>query len=661
MSSSPESIRPCDGSIPPAEPTARPPITHAPDAGPSSSMDRRILLGLAGVAGVAALSRFARAGDLDPPAGPVSPTGVSLGQIDTKLGTSSAKLSEVSSKIGPFTQTVAEPRTPLSAVACTPGDSCLYRITQPGTYCMTENVAQVPGVVCVSIECDGVDLDGQGFSFVGAPAGSPPSSCVRASGRLDIEIYDCAFRGWQGACCDCDDCDDCYFSDILCLGCRCPADAATGAGGCCVSCRDRCEIDDVCVSLCTCDNAAVRCRDKSTVRDLSVTDCVGRACECRDACCVESVSVLSSSVLAGTSSSGMIACGDDCSCRDIEGRQCSCPQGYLTAGQRWVCEDACLSHITGQCARCADGCCIGDMECRACVGPGLTCGSGACVECVAFSGHQGDCVTVLSNACVCDVECRACTGVAITCGSGACVEEVAVSSHTGDCVRCADGSCVTEVECRSCAGLCISVGQSSLIEDCDVSGGTGAGSYRCADGSSIRRSRSMSRDQSMDIAVTDRCTVEDCTVTRGQGIRCGSNCCISSNVLSACTGGLDTTAGMGGAILVLGAHSSVEENQLTDCRVAISVRSGAHFCSVDDNHVSASVGGITGGVVAGIVVAAAVDRVMCTCNHLRVPAGAIAFSPGSSSYGPLVSVQQAGGDISLSPSSAHHLANYIVS
>jgi hypothetical protein len=629
-------------------------------------MGRRILLGVAGVAGLAALARQARAGDLSPPAGPISPTGVRLTDINTKLSSTTAALDAVSHKVGPFPQTVAEPRCPLSACAAPPGSDCLYRITQPGAYCMTENVQQVAGVACcVSIECDGVDLDGQGFSFVGSGDPTmPPSACIRASGRVDLEIYDCAFRGWSGECCACATCDDCYISDILVLRCSAPFNAATGALGDLLSFRDRCEVSEVCVSQCD-FSRPLRLGTRDTCNGFTVIDCTGPALECGDNCCLEDISVINCAMAAGGGggggAGGMITCGSSCSVSSVNSRTCTCPAGFFVAGDKWVCEDACLTSIAGDCVRCGDGCCVRDMQISSCTGHGIQARTGACIEDVSFHNHQGDCVTVLDNGAVCDVECRSCTGVAITCGVGACVEEVAISSHTGDCVRCAAGSCVTEVECRSCVGVCISVGQSSLIEDCDVSGGGGGGSYRCADGSCVRRSRSHSRDASVDIAVTDRCSVEDCKVVRGQGITCGSSCCITGNELSSCVGAPDSTAGTGGAVVVTGSHTCVDDNLLTDCRVAISVQSSGHFCSVDDNHISASVGGISGGVIAGIVISPAASRVMCTCNHLRVPPGADAFLPGSSSFGPLVFVQAAGGDISATPSSSHHLANYIVS
>ena len=87
----------------------------------------------------------------------------------------------------PDTDLVIAPRSiqKRDLVALSTLEASVYRITQPGAYYLTENIQQVPGVTCISIECDGVDLDCQGFAFVGAPAGSPPGrdTCPRQPAR----------------------------------------------------------------------------------------------------------------------------------------------------------------------------------------------------------------------------------------------------------------------------------------------------------------------------------------------------------------------------------------------------------------------------------------------------------------------------------------------
>ncbi|HZW06443.1 MAG TPA: hypothetical protein VFF65_04910, partial [Phycisphaerales bacterium] len=90
---------------------------HPSGPGNEDVLDRRFLLGgLTGLAGIAALSavgRNAAAGPIDPPAGPVAPTGRTLAEV--------------------------EPRTPIGPVT-TPGDAdAVFKITQPGSYYLAGN------------------------------------------------------------------------------------------------------------------------------------------------------------------------------------------------------------------------------------------------------------------------------------------------------------------------------------------------------------------------------------------------------------------------------------------------------------------------------------------------------------------------------------------
>ncbi len=97
----------------------------------------RLQLLLIGAAIVVAVSP-ARAGDLNPPAGPVAPTP------------------------GP------EPRTAINA-ANTPGDAdSTFRITQPGSYYLTGNVAGAAGRHGIEVAADGVTIDLMGFQMLGA-------------------------------------------------------------------------------------------------------------------------------------------------------------------------------------------------------------------------------------------------------------------------------------------------------------------------------------------------------------------------------------------------------------------------------------------------------------------------------------------------------------
>lgn len=118
------------------------------------SIDRRLLLGAAGLAGVAAISKLAGAGPVDPPPGPVGPTGVTL--------------DELAARASKTAQGVAEPRIPLSAQT-TPSDlGYVYVITAPGSYYLTGDVSGAAGI---RIQADDVTLDLCGFTIRSAGLG----------------------------------------------------------------------------------------------------------------------------------------------------------------------------------------------------------------------------------------------------------------------------------------------------------------------------------------------------------------------------------------------------------------------------------------------------------------------------------------------------------
>lgn len=107
------------------------------------TIDRRVLLGAAGIAGVAAFSKLACAGPLAPPAGPVASTGKTLIEV--------------------------EPRIAINAVN-TPGDAAAqFRITAPGSYYLTGNIDGVAGKSAIVIASGDVAIDLMGFAVRGAP------------------------------------------------------------------------------------------------------------------------------------------------------------------------------------------------------------------------------------------------------------------------------------------------------------------------------------------------------------------------------------------------------------------------------------------------------------------------------------------------------------
>lgn len=111
----------------------------------------------------------ARAGDLNPPAGPVAPTHKTLTEI--------------------------EPRTAIS-MANTPGDAdSLYKITQPGSYYLTGSITGVAGKHGVEIATSGVSLDLMGFPLTGV-AGSLDGVSVTVNNLQNISVFNGSVRSW---------------------------------------------------------------------------------------------------------------------------------------------------------------------------------------------------------------------------------------------------------------------------------------------------------------------------------------------------------------------------------------------------------------------------------------------------------------------------------
>lgn len=139
----------------------------------TSTLDRRLLLGAAGLAGIAALaSTRAKAGPLNPPAGPVASTGKTLTEV--------------------------EPRTAVNA-ANTPGTSeCIFRISQPGSYYLTGNITGVAGRRGIEIVASGVTLDLNGFSIQGVP-GSGEGVLVMQPFASNITLRNGHVSGWAHA------------------------------------------------------------------------------------------------------------------------------------------------------------------------------------------------------------------------------------------------------------------------------------------------------------------------------------------------------------------------------------------------------------------------------------------------------------------------------
>jgi len=117
---------------------------------------------------VAANGVGVRAGELDPPAGPVVPTHKTLTEV--------------------------EPRIAVNADN-TPGDAdSLFKITQPGSYYLTGNVTGQSGMHGIQLEADGVTLDLGGFTLLGV-AGSLDGINMPAF-RENVVIRNGHLRNW---------------------------------------------------------------------------------------------------------------------------------------------------------------------------------------------------------------------------------------------------------------------------------------------------------------------------------------------------------------------------------------------------------------------------------------------------------------------------------
>jgi hypothetical protein len=134
--------------------------------------DRRALLaGLGGLAAGAFVAGRAKAGPLDPPAGPITSTGKTLTEV--------------------------EPRTAITATN-TPGDAdSVFKITQPGSYYLTGNVTGEVGKHGIEIVVSGVTLDLNGFDLAGVPGmGDFDGILITAPSITNTSVRNGSVRDW---------------------------------------------------------------------------------------------------------------------------------------------------------------------------------------------------------------------------------------------------------------------------------------------------------------------------------------------------------------------------------------------------------------------------------------------------------------------------------
>ncbi len=126
-----------------------------------------------GVISVSVMTMTGLAGPLDPPAGPIVPTMKTLDEVEPRI------------PIGPDT---------------TPGDAeCVYRITQPGSYYLTENLQGVVGKHGIILDASQVTLDLSGFSVIGPGGTQGNHDGIRADqALLSASIRNGVIQDWTG-------------------------------------------------------------------------------------------------------------------------------------------------------------------------------------------------------------------------------------------------------------------------------------------------------------------------------------------------------------------------------------------------------------------------------------------------------------------------------
>jgi parallel beta-helix repeat protein len=117
------------------------------------------------------LSAAAFAGPINPPAGPVTSTYKTLGEV--------------------------EPRTPVQSL---PGSAtALYVISQPGSYYLTGNITGVSGKSGIQITSDNVSLDLAGFQLSGVAGSADGITIPPVVLKVNLSISNGSVSGWGGS------------------------------------------------------------------------------------------------------------------------------------------------------------------------------------------------------------------------------------------------------------------------------------------------------------------------------------------------------------------------------------------------------------------------------------------------------------------------------
>lgn len=144
---------------------------------------------------------FARAGDVNPPPGPIGDTYPTLGF---------KTLQQV------------EPRTPVDKLPGSP--TAQFVIRQPGSYYLTGNVAGVNGKNGIEISADQVTLDLNGFALLGLPiaraaiVATDPTPAQPA--RRGIAVVNGTVRSWPQGGVDLQNAEQCRVEGVVALDCQ---------------------------------------------------------------------------------------------------------------------------------------------------------------------------------------------------------------------------------------------------------------------------------------------------------------------------------------------------------------------------------------------------------------------------------------------------------
>jgi hypothetical protein len=125
------------------------------------------------------------AGPLDPPAGPIEPTGKTTQEVFDKAA-------------------AAEPRIAINATN-TPGDPdedpspSLFKISQPGSYYLTANIIGEASKHGIEIASDNVTLDLNGFNVSGAGVAALSGISDTGTAVRSVQVHNGTISGWSGS------------------------------------------------------------------------------------------------------------------------------------------------------------------------------------------------------------------------------------------------------------------------------------------------------------------------------------------------------------------------------------------------------------------------------------------------------------------------------